>query len=95
MPVQPKCATLTIIEEYLFGAETSTDWKVGSKITFQGFYNEHQYCDKGTILENVPAKVAKKPALGFISLKRPDLICALENVIIDRCLLDVALLAFA
>jgi hypothetical protein len=43
-------------QAHLFGTETSTDWKVGSKITFQGFYNEHQYCDKGAILENVPAK---------------------------------------
>ena len=52
-------ATLTtpaIIKEYLYGTETSTDWKVGSLITFQGVYGpeNHRYCDKGVILENVP-----------------------------------------
>ena len=53
--------TPAIIKEYLFGTETSTDWKVGSKITFQGVYgpNNKHYCDKGTIFENVPAKILR------------------------------------
>jgi len=43
-----------IIKEYLFGTETSTDWKVGSAIIFQGSYNGTTYRDHGVILENVP-----------------------------------------
>ena len=50
-----------IIKEYLFGTETSTDWKVGSQITFRGVYGpeNHRYCDKGVILENVPNKTLR------------------------------------
>ena len=39
------------IKVYLFGAETLTDWKIGSEIIFQGDYQGHQYKDKGTILD--------------------------------------------
>jgi uncharacterized protein YndB with AHSA1/START domain len=52
--------TPEIIKEYLFGTETTTDWKVGSKILFQGVYGEnleHQYCDKGVIVENILNKI--------------------------------------
>lgn len=45
-----------IIKEYLFGTQTTTDWKPGSEITFQGRYGdnlEHSYCDRGVIVENV------------------------------------------
>ena len=57
-------ATLTtpaIIKEYLYGTETSTDWKVGSLITFQGVYGpeNHRYCDKGVILENLPHNILR------------------------------------
>lgn len=53
--------TPAIIKEYLYGTETSTDWKVGSAITFQGVYGpeNHRYCDKGVILENVPNKTLR------------------------------------
>lgn len=53
--------TPAIIKDYLYGTETSTDWKVGSPITFQGVYGpeNHQYCDKGAILENVPHKTLR------------------------------------
>lgn len=53
--------TPAIIKEYLFGTETSTDWKVGSKITFQGVYgpdNQH-YCDKGVVIENAPTRTLR------------------------------------
>jgi len=42
------------IKQYLFGTETITDWNVGSKIVFQGVYNDHHYQDHGQILENIP-----------------------------------------
>jgi uncharacterized protein YndB with AHSA1/START domain len=42
-----------IIREYLYGTETITDWKVGSKIIFQGDFNGKKYRDMGIILENV------------------------------------------
>lgn len=49
--------TPALIEEYLFGTETITDWKVGSEIIFQGVYGEnkeHHYRDKGRILKCEP-----------------------------------------
>lgn len=57
-------ATLTtpaLIKSYLFGTETSTDWKTGSPITFRGVYGpeSHPYRDKGVILENVPNKTLR------------------------------------
>lgn len=39
------------IKIYLFGTETSSDWKVGSPILFQGEFNGQQYKDKGNVLE--------------------------------------------
>jgi len=45
------------IKIYLFGTKTSTDWKMGSSILFQGEYNGHQYKDKGNVLENDRHKV--------------------------------------
>lgn len=44
--------TPEIIQEYLFGTQTITDWQVGSTIIFQGEYDGHIYQDKGVILEN-------------------------------------------
>ncbi len=53
--------TPSLIKEYLFGTETSTDWKVGSPITFSGEFgpDKQRYCDKGVILENVPAALLR------------------------------------
>lgn len=45
-----------IISEYLHGTETITDWKVGSKITFQGEYDGKTYKDGGVIKEFIPNK---------------------------------------
>ncbi|HEX2788012.1 MAG TPA: SRPBCC domain-containing protein [Ignavibacteria bacterium] len=45
-----------IIKDYLYGTDTITDWKPGSKITFQGEYEGKQYKDGGEILEFVPEK---------------------------------------
>lgn len=43
-----------IIAQYLHGTETITDWKVGSKITFQGEYEGKTYHDGGVIKEFMP-----------------------------------------
>jgi uncharacterized protein YndB with AHSA1/START domain len=53
--------TPALIKAYLFGTETSTDWKVGNPITFRGVYGpeNHSYCDKGVILENIPNKTLR------------------------------------
>jgi uncharacterized protein YndB with AHSA1/START domain len=50
-----------LIKEYLYGTETSTDWKVGSPISFSGVYGaeNQRYCDKGVILENVPNQILR------------------------------------
>jgi uncharacterized protein YndB with AHSA1/START domain len=40
-----------IIAKYLHGTETITDWKVGSKVVFQGEYEGKTYKDGGIIKE--------------------------------------------
>jgi uncharacterized protein YndB with AHSA1/START domain len=47
------------IKEYLFGTETTSDWKVGSAITYKGMWQGKPYEDKGTILAVVPNKLLK------------------------------------
>lgn len=45
-----------MIRQYLFGTEVTTDWKVGSPITYKGTWKETSYEDKGVILEIEPEK---------------------------------------
>ncbi len=40
-----------LIKQYLFGTEVSTDWKVGSPITYRGVWNGREYEDKGRIIK--------------------------------------------
>lgn len=40
-----------LIKQYLFGTEVSTDWKVGSPITYRGIWQGKIYEDKGKIVE--------------------------------------------
>jgi len=42
----------TIINKYLYGAETITDWKVDSKISFVIKFDEQTFVDKGIVIEN-------------------------------------------
>lgn len=49
--------TPELIKQYFFGTEASSDWKVGSPITFSGEYKGKSYHDKGTILEVIPNKI--------------------------------------
>ncbi len=39
-----------LIREYFFGTSVTTDWKVGSPITFAGEWKGRPYADKGEIL---------------------------------------------
>jgi len=58
-PVQRVWQALTapqLIQEYLFGTLVTTDWQVGSPITYQGVWEGKPYEDKGTILEVEPGK---------------------------------------
>lgn len=45
------------IKQYLFGTETISGWKVGSRITYQGVWEGKTYKDGGTILQLVPGKI--------------------------------------
>ena len=47
------------IKKYLFGTETTTDWRVGSPITFSGLWEGKSYVDKGTILQLEKDKLLK------------------------------------
>jgi len=38
-----------MIKKYLFGTKVSTDWKVGSEISFQGNWQGKKFSDKGVI----------------------------------------------
>jgi uncharacterized protein YndB with AHSA1/START domain len=45
------------IKQYLFGTDTISDWKVGSRITYKGVWQGKEYEDGGTILQLVPGKI--------------------------------------
>ncbi|NIJ54101.1 SRPBCC family protein [Dyadobacter arcticus] len=49
-----------IVKQYMHGAIVSSDWQIGSPITFNGEWDGKAYEDKGTILEIIPERV-----LGF------------------------------
>jgi uncharacterized protein YndB with AHSA1/START domain len=46
-----------LIKQYLFGTEVTTDWKVGSPITYKGEWEGKSYEDKGKILQVEPEKL--------------------------------------
>jgi uncharacterized protein YndB with AHSA1/START domain len=45
------------IKQYLFGTETISNWKVGSRITYKGVWDGKEYRDGGIILQFVPEKI--------------------------------------
>lgn len=45
-----------LIKQYLFGTEVTTDWQVGSPITYKGVWEGKPYEDKGQILQIEPGK---------------------------------------
>lgn len=46
-----------LIRQYLFGAEVTSDWKVGSPISYKGSYQGTDYEDKGQVLKIEPEKL--------------------------------------
>jgi uncharacterized protein YndB with AHSA1/START domain len=46
-----------LIQQYLFGTEVSTDWKVGSPITYRGIWEGKAYEDKGKVHQMEPEKL--------------------------------------
>src|SRR6266550_4799543 len=46
-----------LIKQYLFGTETSSDWKKGSSITYTGVWEGKSYEDKGKIVDIIPEKL--------------------------------------
>jgi len=40
-----------LIKQYLFGTEVTTDWQVGSPVTYKGIWEGKPYEDKGKILQ--------------------------------------------
>jgi len=45
-----------LVKQYFFGTSVTTDWKVGSPITYTGEWEGTKYEDKGIVLEVVPEK---------------------------------------
>ena len=48
-----------IIKQYFFGTNTTTDWKPGSPITFEGEWEGKKYQDKGTVLDFQEGKLVR------------------------------------
>ena len=46
-----------MIRQYFFGTTVTSDWKVGSPITWQGEWQGKPYADKGVILQLRPRKL--------------------------------------
>ena len=46
-----------LIKQYLFGTEVTTDWRVGSPITYKGQWEGKTYEDKGRILQIEPGRL--------------------------------------
>ena len=46
-----------LIKQYLFGTQVTTDWQVGSPITYKGQWEGKTYEDKGRILQIEPERL--------------------------------------
>jgi uncharacterized protein YndB with AHSA1/START domain len=46
-----------MVKEYMHGTNLSTDWKVGSPITWKGEWKGQSYEDKGTVLAFEPERL--------------------------------------
>ncbi len=46
-----------LIKQYLFDTQVTTDWQVGSLITYKGTWEGKPYEDKGVVLENEQEKL--------------------------------------
>ena len=45
-----------LIKQYLFGTDVTTDWQVGSPITYRGEWNGRAYHDKGKVVDIQPQR---------------------------------------
>ena len=48
-----------LIKQYMFGSTVTSDWTVGSTITYAGEYEGKRYEDHGTILEITPRRLLR------------------------------------
>jgi uncharacterized protein YndB with AHSA1/START domain len=48
-----------LIKKYLFGTNATSNWKVGSALTFEGEHDGKRYKDKGTILAKKSNKLLR------------------------------------
>ena len=48
-----------LIKEYMFGSEVTSEWKVGSTITYSGVYEGTEYEDHGRILDLKPGELLR------------------------------------
>ena len=75
-PAQVWKALITpkLIKKYLMGTDVSSDWKLGSTITYTGEYEQKKYLDKGIIKKIEPEKILQSTYLSSMSLKedKPD-----------------------
>ncbi len=58
-PAERVWAALTepaLVKRYFFGTDMSTDWQVGSPITYRGEWEGKPYEDRGTVLAFEPQK---------------------------------------
>jgi uncharacterized protein YndB with AHSA1/START domain len=46
-----------LIKQYMFDTEVTTDWQVGSPITYKGMWEGKPYEDKGKVLQIEPGKL--------------------------------------
>lgn len=46
-----------LIKEYMFGTNTVSEWKKGSRITYSGVWDGKEYTDSGTIVDIIPEQV--------------------------------------
>ena len=56
-----------LIKQYMFGTDVTTDWKVGSPITYKGIWEGKAYEDKGKILQIEPNELLVSTFWSFLS----------------------------
>ena len=64
-----------IIEKYLFGTKVTSDWKVGSSITYRGTWQGKSYEDKGRILKHERERLLESTFLRILLLFVSPFLC--------------------
>lgn len=60
------------IERFMWGTHATSDWNIGSPVTFEGVYQGKPYQDKGVILESEKEKRLKYTFLSGTNEDRPE-----------------------